>query len=315
KKSFDEDAKDIKAIKPKDIYEFAQNIEIFLHNNLASSPNLNLLSRALKEKMNLFEMTLTKIVSLEPKVELTHVECEIDFSQSIVSKIFEFDKRFNEYRFVNTFAFVNKEDIKDMYCPNSIGFLATEENTKDQEFRLYLKELEKRFPTTQLIAFCFTQYEISKAHETFNNELYNIKYLIPENILSLANQVEFYVHNHKLGVFTKIVKFLDQYATNILTILHTFKAKNSIALQANPNQHQQVIRNLSPLRVKNHKSDSYYDVIYNDIMTQISNYDFKLNEEKTTYELRMYDDIRLGLQFNKFKKIYHKIKQVRMSMR
>jgi len=55
--------------------------------------------------------------------------------------------KFNEMVFLNSLGNpINEEKIKDIYCQNSIGFLATEENLEDEEFVEYINQIIKDFP-------------------------------------------------------------------------------------------------------------------------------------------------------------------------
>src|SRR5574344_2699485 len=60
---------------------------------------------------------------------------------------------FNEARFIHSLNEPISEELRNMYKPNSIGFLATKENLEDEEFVRYLKELMERFPEVEFKGF------------------------------------------------------------------------------------------------------------------------------------------------------------------
>jgi hypothetical protein len=70
----------------------------------------------------------------------------IDFSQI---------KNFNEIAFMHSLNQPINDEMKNMYYPNAIGFLATKENLEDEEFVGYIKELMVRFPEVEFKGFCF----------------------------------------------------------------------------------------------------------------------------------------------------------------
>ncbi len=64
--------------------------------------------------------------------------------------------KFNEMSFLNSLESpIDQEKIRDVYCPNSIGFLATQENLEDEEFVGYINELMVRFPKAKFKKFFF----------------------------------------------------------------------------------------------------------------------------------------------------------------
>jgi hypothetical protein len=104
--------------------------------------------------------------------------------------------KFNEYRFLHSLSLpINEEKIRDMYCPNSIGFLATEENLEDTEFVGYINELMVRFPNVEFKAFCFRKDTKQLSKNLFPNK--QIQYIIPENIYDVASNIEVYLSNVK----------------------------------------------------------------------------------------------------------------------
>ncbi len=101
------------------------------------------------------------------------------------------NEKFNEAKFLHSLSEPLSEELKNMYKPNCIGFLATKENLEDEEFMGYIKELMEKFPDVEFKGFCFnytsnktnsvqinTSYDITKNccilitnHELINNRL------------------------------------------------------------------------------------------------------------------------------------------------
>ena len=95
-----------------------------------------------------------------------HDSCE-ELLNSPYTLIDKNHEKFNEAKFLHSLSEpIDEEKIKDIYCPNSIGFLATKENLEDEDFINYIKELMERFPDVEFKGFCF---------DKFNNNLISLK--------------------------------------------------------------------------------------------------------------------------------------------
>lgn len=97
---------------------------------------------------------------------------------------------FNQTRFILSLEEPISEELKNMYKPNNIGFLATKENLEDEEFVGYIKELVKKFPTINLKGFHFSNINFKKYNLDFKIEFIQI-----DNIYTILKNIEFYVHN------------------------------------------------------------------------------------------------------------------------
>lgn len=113
-----------------------------------------------------------------------------------------------EAMFIHSLDDVDPEKIKDMYCPNTIGFLATEENLEDEKFVRYIKELMVRFPNVQFKGFYFTHEQKLLCKKIYSE---NIVCSFTLNITTLANDIMIYIHNglnvEKANVLLKLIGF------------------------------------------------------------------------------------------------------------
>jgi hypothetical protein len=150
-------------INPSNVEEIIKSSEIYLHNVIEefrftiNEEYYNKVKNQSAIKENLFVLELTR----KAKKKKDMAEMAIDtitpilFETSIVSQIFEEDERYNEFIFMNSLGQVDETKIKDSYCPNCIGFLATKKNLDDEEFMNYIKELMKKFPKIEFKGFYF----------------------------------------------------------------------------------------------------------------------------------------------------------------
>lgn len=184
-------------ILPKDIYDIASNTSIYIHSSTENEKPKNLGYYKTWQVLNKMKATMF-MINISEDVDVKEYSkslklidnCKIEFEKSIVSKIFENDERYNEFRFMNSLNQPISKEIQNMYCPNSIGFLATKENLEDEEFLGYIKELVKRFPTINLKGFHFSNINFKK----YNLDL-KIEFIQIDNIYTILKNIEFYVHN------------------------------------------------------------------------------------------------------------------------
>ncbi|MCK9224212.1 MAG: hypothetical protein M0Q02_03955, partial [Candidatus Muirbacterium halophilum] len=132
------------------------------------------------------------------------------------------DKKFSELRFMDSLGHVDAEKIKDMYYPNAIGFLATEENLEDVEFMGYIKGLMVRFPEVEFKGFCFDE----NVKREFLG-LDNIKFITIRNVKDIFQKVEIFISNHMLTgkyleVFLKLVYTSEAIYTTAFDIKRKF---------------------------------------------------------------------------------------------
>ena len=103
--------------------------------------------------------------------------------------------RYNEIMFLRSLEEpIDEEKIKDVYCPNSIGFLATEENLEDIDFINYIEKLIFRYPTIKFTGFVIDNHCTTyKIKEVFKK---NIDFSICSNFRDIYNNTEIFISNH-----------------------------------------------------------------------------------------------------------------------
>lgn len=164
-KVFDKYVSMIDFIKPNTIYNIVENISIYIHSSIPSTKPKSAIYHKIwqilnQTKANLFKIYLFDEIknSNQYTTSLKLIDdSKIEFEKSVVSKIFENDYSYNEFRFINSINQPISEEIKGMCSPNRIGFLATKENLEDKEFIAYIKELMKEFHDIEFKEFCFNK--------------------------------------------------------------------------------------------------------------------------------------------------------------
>ncbi len=198
-------------IIPKDIYDITNNTSIYIHSSTANEKSKSFgywktwgvlnQTKANMFLINIFEEIDDKEYSKSLKLL---DNCKIEFEKSIVSKIFETDERYNEFKFINSINQPINDEIKNIYSPNSIGFLATKENLEDETFVGYIKELMESFPEIEFNGFGFTEDE--KIFKSIFDK--RINYYVPKKLNDLTINIEIYLLNgnklHCDSIYTKI---------------------------------------------------------------------------------------------------------------
>ncbi|PRM88148.1 hypothetical protein [Aliarcobacter cryaerophilus] len=201
-------------IMPKDIYDIASNTSIYIHssteNEKPKSYGYHKTWQVLNQtKANMFMINIfEEIDEKEYSKSLKLLDnCKIEFEKSIVSKIFETDERYNEFKFINSINQPISEELRNMYKPNCVGFLATKENMEDEEFVRYLKELMERFPDVEFKGFYFDEKVKEKLKKYLNisiieiNKVIHYKDVLCSEILIISslnsnyNLMKFFINN------------------------------------------------------------------------------------------------------------------------
>ncbi|MFX4232100.1 hypothetical protein ACOL3I_11550, partial [Aliarcobacter butzleri] len=63
---------------------------------------------------------------------------------------------FNQTRFILSLEEPISEELKNMYKPNNIGFLATKENLEDEEFMEYIEYISDNFRNNEINCFYYS---------------------------------------------------------------------------------------------------------------------------------------------------------------
>lgn len=121
------------------------------------------------------------------------------------------NEKYNEYCFLESLKEpIDEEKIKDLYCPNSIGFLAVKENLEDMEFMNYIEELMIRFPNTIFNGFTFSINDYNLSFSRFPK----INFIIPLNIENILENIEVFIatsqnYTHYNTLIKKIAYYND----------------------------------------------------------------------------------------------------------
>ena len=133
------------------------------------------------------------------------------------------DFKYNEYKFMESLYSVHENEIKDSYCKDSIGFIATDESLKDKEFIGYIKELIRRLPHITVKAFYFNMAQKELTKKIFENEINKIDSLLLLDVKSVPQETSIFI-SHKSN--DEIIRVVLETYFDIIVLTYTIEAKN-----------------------------------------------------------------------------------------
>lgn len=140
-----------------------QKIDVFLDNKLIDTIEANEFIQKIDDMYDVenkaFKYNLpTQYIDKKAILSFKNHDSGEELLNSPYTLIDKNHESFNEAKFLHSLSEpIDEEKIKDIYSPNSIGFLATKENLEDEEFMGYIKELINRFPDVEFKEFCFNK--------------------------------------------------------------------------------------------------------------------------------------------------------------
>lgn len=133
---------------------------------------------------------------------------------SPIETISKDDEKYNEYKFLHSLENTDYEELKDVYKPNSIGFLATRENLEDEEFVEFINEIIRDFPEYDFKALYFNESDLGEVKEKFSAR--NLEYLRIKEARDLYKNLQVLLCNQTLlKIDSIILNFLTHNATNL----------------------------------------------------------------------------------------------------
>lgn len=240
-----------------------------------------------------------------------------ELPRTFVDVITRDDDKYNELSFMKSLEEpLDKEKIKDLYCPNAIGFLATEENLEDKEFVGYIKELMVRFPAVKLKALCFSKQQIELAKKTYFNQD-KVHYSLIDNIYDFVNQIEVLIYNttkeSAKTYLPQILSILRKYSPNILSFGTHFRygdyktmtlkeLENHLSVPLS--KFMENIKLLGFEKDEISQDGSFTKTLQNAVYTRFKMGESQLKDNDNAYEYWNINLIEYTLKNQQFKKFY-----------
>ncbi|MGE4511077.1 MAG: hypothetical protein AB7D43_08255, partial [Sulfurimonadaceae bacterium] len=223
-----------------------------------------------------------------------------ELPRTFVDVIRKDDAKYNELSFMKSLEEpIDEEKIKDLYCPNAIGFLATEENLEDEEFVGYINELMERFQDIELKGFFFE-----------NGGLDVQKYFAKSIIMLPMNKVETLIENIDIFISRgkmckKVAAFLSHNSSHIYSIFLNSSFKNMTLLEyAQLNKNHKIWSFYHKVglseRQKKESDGIFHLFLYQSIYDQLG-FSYKIDRNENLFEYEYFIKIEHILKYPAFR--------------
>ncbi len=225
-------AKTIAYAKAKSDYEEVKQIDVYVGDTKIDTVACETLSA---QNGRVFDVDVRGILYDVPDAYQEQIE-DVVFKdaaskevlpEAFVSVIRRDDARYNELRFMKSLQEpIDEERLKELYCKNAIGFLASNINSENEAFIDYIKELYSRFPQIVFKVFYFSDEQNKLIDTVFSNEIDRMAQVIPLDIYDMAKEIEIFLTPIK-NIHSPSVKSIVKYSKNIM--LEIFKSEHGLA--------------------------------------------------------------------------------------
>ena len=153
-----------------------QKIDVFLDDKLIDNIEANKFIQKIDDMYDVENKAFTynlpaQYIGKKAIISFKNHDTQDELLNSPYTLIDKNHEKFNEARFIHSLNEPISEELRNMYKPNCVGFLATKENLEDEEFVGYIKELMKRFPEVEFKGFCFTESGNNRLKNFINNKI------------------------------------------------------------------------------------------------------------------------------------------------
>jgi len=213
-------------------------------------------------------------------------------------------KKFNEYRLLHSLNNIDEEKIKDMYCKDAIGFLATEENLNNKDFIKYINELYIMFPSVTFKAFYFNDNQKALTKNIFINTIDRFELIIPTSLYDISSNVEIYLFNAVNRDNFKFVYINLTYLCKDILTVRFLENNNNLSIN-NQTQypHPRLSAKLKSCGFRS-ESNNVYKVIFDEQIAKLNLN--SLNEDDNYAKFDHFNKIEYALQSNDFTNNYFK---------
>ncbi|AZL54720.1 hypothetical protein EI285_09085 [Aliarcobacter skirrowii] len=291
-----------------------QKIDVFLDDKLIDTIEANEFIQKIDDMYDVeskaFTYNLpTQYIGTKAIISFKNHDSGEELLNSPYTLIDKNNEKFNEAKFLHSLSEPLSEELRNMYKPNCVGFLATKENLEDEEFVGYINAIIKDFPEYDFKALYFDKNSSKEIKEKFKNS--SLELLEIKDIKDVFENLEVYLSNHqrtfKNKVENSIVKILRFQANDILIINLSLHLDKSITLR----QHQKnfesyfnkFFENLDYLGFKKEDiqlyGNTFFEIYFRRCMKEYNIY-INFNLDEKVYIAYVYYYLKLALQNHNF---------------
>ncbi|GAB1465119.1 hypothetical protein MASR2M54_06190 [Aliarcobacter cryaerophilus] len=229
------------------------------------------------------------------------------------------NEKFNEAKFLHSLNEPVSEDIKNIYKPNCVGFLATKDNLENEEFVEFINEIIKDFPEYDFKALYFDKNSIKEIKNKFQHS--NLNLIELKSAKDIFENLEVYLSNYEKTFkdrFEMPIMNLLRYKSNDIALLPLGLNRDKyLTLREFENQNkeyfQKLIDNLEYLGFNKDVIDKYgnsFNAISFKSYSEKYNIDINFNLDESTRIAYIYYNLKLGYKNHiYFKEIINRVKK------
>ncbi|MCT7554883.1 hypothetical protein [Aliarcobacter butzleri] len=212
-------------------------------------------------------------------------------------------EKFNEAKFLHSLSEPLSEELRNMYKPNCVGFLATKENLEDEEFVEYVNEIIKDFPEYDFRALYFDKNSIKEIKNKFQHS--NLNLIELKSAKDIFENLEVYLSNYQRTFkdrFEMPIMNLLRYKSNDILLLTLGLSKDKyLTLREYENQNksyfQKLLDNLEYLGFNKDDINKYgnsFNAINFKSTSQKYGIKIDFNLDETVRKTYVYYNLKLG---------------------
>jgi hypothetical protein len=175
-----------------------QKVDVFLNDKLIDTIEANEFIQKIDDMYDVeskaftYNLPVQYIIGTKAIISFKNHDSGEELLNSPYTLIDKNHEKFNEAKFLHSLNEPISEELKDMYKPNSIGFLATKENLEDEEFMGYIEYISDNFRNNEIN--CFYYSENPSSNKVLKN-IKNMKYISVSSIKDVLQNIEIYIQN------------------------------------------------------------------------------------------------------------------------
>ena len=258
-----------------------------------------------------FEYVLpNKYIGQKSIINFRNHEAKENLQNSPYKLIKENHLKFNEASFSN--SLLNEFDekkVNGIYCPNTIGFLATEENLNDEEFISCITQVIKDFSSYKFkILFLNDEINILLKEKFQISVFESIKI---SSIYDICKNLEVYLSNYERLEYShwyegRIINSLRKYSTDVITLGLSINMKNISVREHefnNPSYFNKFFDNLEILGFTKKDIEKYGNTYYEMYFKKASEkygVDISFDLSEKVSQAHLYWNLKLGLNNHEF---------------
>ncbi|MFW2557808.1 hypothetical protein ACOTV5_08990 [Aliarcobacter butzleri] len=301
-----------------------QKVDIYLDDKLIDTIEANKFIEKIDDMYDVenqaFSYNLpTEYIGKKATISFKNHDSQDELLNSPYTLIDKNHEKFNEAKFLHSLNEPLSEELRNMYKPNCVGFLAIKENLEDEEFVEYINEIIKDFPEYDFKALYFDKNSIKEIKNKFQHSNLNLIELKSAN--DIFENLEVYLSNYEKTFkdrFEMPIMNLLRYKSNDIILLTLGLSRDeNLTLREFENQNkayfQKLLNNLEYLGFNKDDIDKYgnsFNAISFKSYSEKYNIDINFNLDESTRIAYIYYHLKLGYKNHiYFKEIINRVKK------